>query len=245
MDMTQLVCLSQQLADYQSMDAIANNLANVSTPGYKRETPLFQEYVEQFAPAEGETGQQAVSFVQQMGSFRDLSEGHFDLTGAPFDVALNGQGYFVIQTANGPLYTRNGHFTLDGSGRIVNDNGDPVQGTGGDISVSANDGDIHIASDGTVSGTNGQIGQLNIVDFPNDRALVKEGDSLYSTTQAPQSAADATVQQGAVEVANVRPVIEISNMIEVMRSYQSTMNMTQTLSDLQRQTIDKLATTQS
>jgi flagellar basal-body rod protein FlgF len=245
MDMTQLVFLSQQMADYQSMDAVANNLANVSTPGFKRETPQFQAYLEQFAPAEGQTGQQSVNFATQMGSFRDLSEGPFEMTSAPFDVALNGQGYFTIQTANGPMYTRNGHFTLDASGRIVNDNGDPVQGTGGDISVSANDGDIHIASDGTVSGQNGQIGQLNIVDFPNDRALVKEGDSLYSTTQAPQSPSNTSVQQGAIESANVRPVIEISQMIEVMRSYQATLNMAQSQSDLQRQTIDKLATTQS
>ncbi len=245
MDMTQLVFLSQQMADYQSMDAIANNLANVSTPGFKRETPQFQAYLEQFAPGEGQTGQQSVNFVSQMGSFRDLSEGPLELTGAPFDVALNGQGYFTIQTANGPLYTRNGHFTLDASGRIVNDNGDPVQGTGGDIAVSVNDGDIHIASDGTVSGKNGQIGQLNLVDFPDDRALVKEGDSLYSTTQTPQSPTNTAVQQGAIETANVRPVIEISQMIEVMRSYQATLNMAQSQSDLQRQTIDKLATTQS
>jgi flagellar basal-body rod protein FlgF len=245
MDMTQLVFLSQQMADYQSMDAIANNLANVSTPGFKRETPQFQAYLEQMAPAEGQTGQQSVNFVAQMGSFRDLSEGPFELTGAPFDVALNGQGYFTIQTANGPLYTRNGHFTLDASGRIVNDNGDPVQGTGGDISISANDGDIHIAADGTVSGQNGQIGQLNIVDFRDDRALVKEGDSLYSTTQQSQSPTNTAVQQGAIETANVRPVIEISQMIEVMRSYQATLNLAQSQSDLQRQTIDKLATTQS
>lgn len=245
MDMTQLVCLSQQLAAYQSMDAIANNLANVSTPGFKREAPQFEDYVEQVTPAEGETAPQNVNFVQQTGSLRDLAVGSVDITGAPFDLALNGQGYFVIQTANGPLYTRNGHFTLDASGRIVNDNGDPVQGTGGDISISATDGDIHIASDGMVSGVNGQIGQLNIVDFPNDRALVKQGDSLYATTQDPEPAANATVQQGAMESSNVRPVIEISNMIEVMRSYQATMNLSQSLSDLKRQAIDKLATTQN
>lgn len=245
MDMTQLVLLSQQLAAYQSMDGVANNLANISTPGFKREGPRFEAFMEQFRPLEGQTGIQSVNFVQQTGSQRDLTEGDFQITSAPFDVALNGQGYFVVQSANGPLYTRNGHFTLDASGRIVDDAGDPVQGVGGDISVSANDGDIHIASDGTVSGKNGQIGQLNIADFPNDYALTKVGDSMYTTTQQPQPPANTSVMQGATENSNVRPVIEISNMIEIMRAYQMTMNLSQSLSQLQQQTIDKLATTPS
>ena len=188
MNTTLLVCLSQQLAAYQSMDSIANNLANVSTPGFKRETPKFQEYLDQVQPSEGQTGTQSVSFVQQTGMMRDMSEGHIDITNAPFDLAINGQGYFTVQTANGPRYTRNGHFSLDQSGRIVDDAGDPVQGGGGDISIQATDGDIHIAGDGTVSGINGQIGQLSIVDFANDRALVKEGGSLYSTTQTANTA---------------------------------------------------------
>lgn len=186
-----------------------------------------------------------MSYVQQTGSLRDLSQGHFDKTDATFDVALNGQGYFVVQTANGPRYTRNGHFTLDASGRIVTEAGDPVQGTGGDISISATDGTVHIASDGTVSGLNGTIGQLNVVDFANDRALVKEGDSLYSTSQSSQSATGTTVTQGSIESSNVQPVVEMSQMIEVTRSYQATMNLSQSQSDLQRQAIDKLATVQS
>lgn len=244
MDTGQTVFLSQQLAAYQSMDAIANNLANISTAGFKSEAPQFQEYMEQVQAPEGQTGTQTVSLVQQTGSVRDLSEGHIDMTGAPFDLALRGQGYFVIQTANGPRYTRNGHFELDASGRIVSDSGDPVQGAGGDITISATDGDITIASDGTVSGANGQIGQINIVDFPDDRALVKEGDSLYSTSQSSQSS-DATIVQGAIESSNVQPVVEMSNMIEVMRSYQASLNLSQSQSDLVRQAIDKLATVQS
>lgn len=245
MDNTQLVALSQQLAAYQSMDAIANNLANMSTPAFKRETPQFQEYIEQLQPAEGESGPQALSFVQNKGMLRDLSEGHVETTGAPFDLAINGQGYFVVQTAAGPRYTRNGHFSLDQEGRIVSDSGDPVQGEGGDISIASTDGDIHIAADGTVSGINGQIGKLSIVDFPSDSALVKQGGSLYSTAQASQPATGAIIKQGALENSNVQPVVEMSNMIEVMRSYQATANLSQSQSDLTRQSIDKLATIQS
>jgi flagellar basal-body rod protein FlgF len=245
MNNTELVCLSYQLAAYQSMDAIANNLANMSTPAFKRETPQFQEYVDSVRPGEGETGTQSVSYVQQKGMLRDLSAGTIEMTNAPFDCAINGQGYFVIQTANGARYTRNGHFTLDGDGRIVTGDGDPVQGDGGDISISADDGDIHIGADGTVSGAKGQIGKLSVVDFPNDRALMKQGDSLYATTQPSQPATGASIQQGGIESSNVRPVIEMSNMVEVMRSYQAIANLSQSHSDLMRQAIDKLATIQS
>jgi flagellar basal-body rod protein FlgF len=245
MDTTQLVCLSQELSAYQSMDSIANNLANVSTPGFKGEAPKFQEYLDQEQPSEGQTGTQSVSFVQQTGMMRDMSEGHIDITSAPFDAAINGSGYFVVQTANGTRYTRNGHFSLDQSGRIVDDAGDPIQGQGGDITIQQTDGDIHIAGDGTVSGINGQIGQLNIVDFADDRALVREGASLYSTTQIANTATDATVQQGAIESSNIQPVVEISKMIEVMRSYQAVINLSTSQANSEQQTLDKLATVQS
>ncbi len=245
MDNTQLILLSEQLAAIRSMDAIANNLANMSTTGFKRETPQFQEFVEQVQPAEGQTGTQSLSFVQNTGMLRDLSGGHIVTTNAPFDCAINGQGYFVIQTANGALYTRNGHFSLDASGQIVTDNGDPVQGDGGNISISPDDGDIHIAADGTVSGVKGQIGKISLVDFANDAALVKQGDSLYSTTQPSQPATTASIKQGTIESSNVEPVVEMSNMIEAMRSYQATANLSQSQSALTQQAIDKLATIQS
>ena len=240
MDNSLLVSLSHQLAAYRSMDVIANNLANVSTPGFKREAAKFEEYVTQVIPSEGQTGPQTVSFVKDAGVMRDVSEGNIENTGAPFDVALNGAGYFAVQTQQGERYTRDGHFTLDASGQIVTSDGNPILGDGGPITITPDDGDVHIGTDGTVSGKNGQIGKLRVVDFANDRALVKEGSSLYSTTQTPNTAADATVRQGMLESSNVQPVIEISKMIEVMRSYEATASLSSSQEDLMRQAIDKL-----
>ena len=241
MDNSLLIGLSHQLASYRSMDVIANNLANLSTPAYQREEPTFKEYVAQVPPAEGQTGTQTLSFVQDAGVVRDLSEGHFDTTNAPFDMAIHGKGYFAVQTAAGERYTRNGHFTLDAGGQIVTSNGDPVQGDGGAITVTPDDGEVHIAQDGTVSGKNGTIGKVRVVDFANERALVKEGASLYDANgQSPASADNFTLQSGMLESSNVQPVIEISNMIEVMRAYQATASMSQTQEDLMRQAIDKL-----
>ena len=240
MDNTLLISLSHQIASYRSMDVIANNLANASTPAYQREEPTFQEFVARVSPAEGQSGPQSLSFVQDSGVVRDLSEGRLETTGAPFDLAIHGKGYFVVQTANGDRYTRNGHFSLNDSGQIVTSNGDPVQGDGGPVTISPDDGDIHIAADGTVGGKTGQIGRLRVVDFANPRLLTKQGASLYATDQSPVAADGFKLQSAMLETSNVEPVIEISHMIEVMRAYQATATLTQSQEDLMRQAIDKL-----
>jgi flagellar basal-body rod protein FlgF len=241
MDNTLLVNLSHQLASYRSMDVIANNLANVSTPAFKREAVLFEEYVKQMPATEGEkSGPHKVSFVQDRGVVRDLSEGTFEATGAPFDFALNGNAYFVVATPNGDRYTRNGHFTLDAGGRLTTEDGNAVQGDGGEVTITTDDGDVTVAQDGTISGKQGQIGKLRMVQFANERQMKKEGASLYSTTESPTDAEGVKVTQGMIETSNVKPVIEISHMIEVMRAYQATATLSQSQEDLMRQAITKL-----
>jgi flagellar basal-body rod protein FlgF len=222
------------------MDVIANNIANVSTPGFKRDTAKFEEYITRVAPSEGQTGMQSVSFVKDAGVSRDLSQGNIQDTGAPFDFAINGNGYFVVQTPTGMRYTRDGHFTLDANGQVVNSDGYALQGDGGAITITSSDGDVQVGRDGTVSGKTGQIGKLQLVDFANDRALVREGSNLYSTSQSPVTAATATVGQGMLESSNVQPVLEISHMIEVMRAYQATASLSQSQEDMIRQAVNKL-----
>lgn len=245
MDNTLLVSLSHQLASYRAMEVIANNIANMSTPAYKREQVQFQQYVEELPPAEGQTQPQTLTFVQDAGVTRDLSEGQLQRTNAPYDLAINGKGYFEIQTANGPRYTRNGHFALDAEGRLVTAGGNPVMGDGGEITITPDDGDIHIAADGTVSGKLGQLGKLKVVSFADESALTKEGAGLYATTQTAQSVDLPNIEQGTIETSNVQPVVEISQMLDVLRAYQATANLTQTQEDLMRQAIDKLGSVQS
>ena len=240
MDNTLLVGLSHQLAAYRSMEVIANNIANLSTPAYKCEHAQFHEYVEELPPAEGQTEPQTLSFVQDAGILRDMKEGQFTRTNAPFDLAINGRGFFQIQTANGPRYTRNGHFSLDSQGRLVTGAGDPVMGDGGVITITPDDGDIHIAADGTVTGRQGQLGKLKLVDFADTSTLTKEGAGLYATTQPAQPVETPNIQQGMIESSNVQPVAEISHMLEVLRSYQAVATLTQSQETLMRQAIDKL-----
>ena len=246
MDNTQLVNLSYQLAAYRSMDVIANNLANVSTPGFKRESTKFEEFISQVQPSEEESGPQPISFVQDTGTIRDLSQGNLVNTGSQFDLAIGGQGYFALQAPDGSQrYTRDGHFTLDPTGNIVDANGNALQGQGGSLSISTEDGDIHIGKDGVVTGAKGQLGQVKVVSFDNERALVKEGGTLYSTTQTANPVTTPNIQQGMLESSNVSPVTEISHMLEIMRSYQATANLSQSQQQLMSNAIDKISSVQS
>ena len=240
MDNTLLVSLSHQLAAYRSMDVIANNIANVSTPAYKREGVKFEEYVAAMQPSETETGTQYVSFVVDKGTVRDLNEGRIERTGAPFDLAINGKGFFVVQTPAGERYTRDGHFQLDADGNLVTSDGNKVMGEGGEITVAPDDGDIHIGADGIITGAKGQLGKVRVVAFDNEQAMLKEGSSLYTSSETPKAADKASVQQGMLEASNVEPVVEISHMIEVTRAYQLTANITQSQQDLMRQAVSKL-----
>ena len=244
MDNASLVSLSYQLAAFRSMDVIANNLANASTPGFKRESVKFEEYVQPVQPAEGQSGSQSLAFVRDAGVVRDLSDGSLEHTGSPYDLAINGNGYFAVQTPAGERYTRNGHFSLNSEGVIVTGEGYPLLGEGGPITVSVDDGDISFGADGTVSGKQGQIGKVRMVDFANERAMTKEGSSLYATSQSPAPASGAALSQGMLESSNVQPVLEISRMIEVMRAYEATATLAKNTDDLKRQAVEKLGTVQ-
>src|ERR1017187_7645878 len=189
MDNSLLVSLSQQLAAYRSIDVIANNPANASTPGFKREAAKFEEFIVQVRPAEDQTAPQSLSFVKDAGVMRDLGQGELRSTGAPLDFAINGKGYFTVQTPAGMRYTRDGHFTLDQNGQLVTSDGYPVQGDGGAITITPDDGNVSVGPDGTISsilnGASNQIGKLQIVDFANERTMIKQGANLYTTSQTP------------------------------------------------------------
>jgi flagellar basal-body rod protein FlgF len=228
MDGAALVNLSNLMAKFRSIDVIANNIANASTPGFKREVAKFEEFLKQMPPSEGEEKPEILSLVADVGVTRDLSQGSINLTGAPYDLAINGSGYFVVQTPQGERYTRNGHFTLDGQGRLVTSGNDVVITESGPVTITPTDGAVSIAPDGTVSSKTATLGKIRIVDFPDPSRLKKEGASLYSSDQVAKPAA-GEIRQGAIENSNVEPVIEIAKMIEVMRAYEAASGLMKSL----------------
>lgn len=244
MDSALIVSLSNQMVLRRKMDIIANNLANQSTTAFKREEALFEELttpVEVRDVVDGEPRTVQVRFVRDWGVIRDLKEGQFVATEAPLDVAIKGDGYFKIATDDGDRYTRNGHFKLDNRGRIVSNEGHPVLSDGGgEILLSPGDEPIKIAGDGTISTRAGIIGRIGVVEFENEGAMRKTGENLYETEESPIRSTDSKLVQGMLERSNVEPIIEMTQMIEVMRAYQHSSEIIQSSEDMTRRAVQKL-----
>jgi len=236
MENTIFIGLSRQMALRREMDVVANNLANMNTTAYKRQTVLFQEYLID-AGTEGES-----SYVIDFGLARDVTEGRLQKTDNPFDLAITGNGYLVVETEEGPRYTRNGRLHLNEDGVLVASSGDPVMNqNGAEVTISDADGAIEIAPDGTISTRLGIIGRLEVVTFQDMQALQPGAAGLYSTDEAPEPAPDVKIRQGLLERSNVEPIVEMTNMINVLRSYQSSQKLLDTDHDLLRKAIDRLA----
>ena len=245
-----LIGLSRQMVLERQMDVVANNVANLNTTGFKADNSLFEQYLmpvareNRFGPAD-----RPVSFVNDRGTWRNMNQGGVQATGNPLDVAIDGDGYFAVQTPNGERYTRNGSMQINAQGQLVTTDGMPVLGDNGPIVFQPTDHDISITKDGRVSVLEGNVttteslrGTLRIVRFANPAQLQKEGNNLYSSTGGGATPdTNPRLVQGSVEKSNVNGVIEISRMIQISRAYQQTATLLQQQSDLHKNAIHELA----
>jgi flagellar basal-body rod protein FlgF len=237
MQNSEFISLSLQTALRVQMDVVANNLANMNTTAFKSEHTLFKEYL-----VETENGED-VSFVQDWGLVRDTTAGKLDTTGNPLDIAISGDGYFVVETDSGIQYTRNGHFRLNDVGQLVSSDGSLVLDDGGQpILFTEFDTNIKIAGDGTISSDAGVLGRLDVVNFENQQLLKKASNSKYTTDQAPFPATAVTTLQGMIEGSNVNPILEMTDMIRVNRAYQANANLQTNINESQREMLRRIAT---
>ena len=221
MENTSLIALSRQGALQRQMNVVANNIANMNTAGFKGEKMMFIEHLVKSAGGDRVSGDN-LAFVRDIATARDTSEGPLERTGNPLDVALRGDGYFVIETKEGERYSRSGRFRLDEGGQLVTDRGDPVLSDGGQpFFFSPADKDISISRDGTVATENGQLGRIRVVEFENQQNLQATAGGLYQTEEQPLDVDSPDVVQGMLEGSNVEPIIELTRMIEVSRSYDA------------------------
>ncbi len=237
MENASLVALSKQMVLRRQMDLIANNIANANTDGFKAERMLFATYLQPIGP------QGTAAFVQDIAVAHDLREGDIATTGNPLDIAIKGEGFLPVDTTDGVRYTRGGHFRLDKDGVIVTSNGHPLLGDDGfPIIAAPGDTDIAISPDGVVTAEGGiEIGRLAVVTFDNLYALTRVAGGLYRTDQTPIPADRAEIVQGAVERSNVEPVVEMTRMIALLRSYQSTQRLIQQQDQLRQRAIGVLS----
>jgi flagellar basal-body rod protein FlgF len=201
----------------QALDLVANNLANVSTPGFRAQHEVFRSLLASSSILPMSGLNQAVNNYSVLGGSQlDFTQGSLEKTGNDLDLAIQGSGFFVAQTANGQVFTRNGNFHVSPKGRLVTAEGDPVLGDSGLIDIVG--GPVSVSSDGTISVNGAVAGQLRIVDFPAGTNLTNVGATYYSAppkTEVP--AQGASVQQGSLESSNVNPVASAVELVTLQR----------------------------
>ncbi len=201
---------------------IAHNLANVSTVGFKRSFNLFSE------PAK--SGQSDDSRHNPLSKpVVDFSQGSFVQTGRSLDFAIYGNGFFVVETPDGPLYTRNGMFYTNENGQIVDSKGRTIAGMNGPINIPNNIdlNELHISDDGTIAAGAANLGKFRIVDFrEQEESLVPVGASCFLNPDKqldPDIATGIEIKQGYQESSNVQMVQELVDMLMVSRLYEANM----------------------
>lgn len=249
------IAASGMITETKHTDMIANNLANASTTGYKRDDMAIREFeplllrrindhsadtdVTSFKgfridgncpPRVGMLG--LGSAVDEIAT--DHLQGAMQTTGNTYDVAISGEGYFVVNTIDGPRYTRDGGFYRSNSGRLQNMRGqDVLSSRGRPITIPENAQNVTIASDGRIYANGGEIGQIDVVAFDGKNSLVKQGDNLYRPQGGAQPRpATGTVEQGMLEMSNTSIVTEMVELINNYRVYEAGSKAVQTQDSL-------------
>jgi flagellar basal-body rod protein FlgF len=237
MDTGIYVALSKEIGIFRDMEVTSNNLANMTTTGYDSNTLLFKDYLVPDTTREGK-----VAYANDIATYRDTSQGNLVTTSAPLDAAIEGQGYFVVQTPLGPRYTRNGNFKTSPAGLLVTSEGYPVLDQSSQpITFDEADRVVQIRDDGTINVDNTDRATLKIVQFDNEQLLERVGNTLYKSDAKPKPAENITVVNGMLESSNVKPVLALTHMLYVSRSISDTATYISAIDTLSRKASDTLA----
>jgi len=242
MDNVMMIGLSRQIILRREMDVTANNIANASTAGFKAERVLVE--AEPGTPARAQDGSRKLSYVDEWGLGRNFSQGAIDPTGRPLDFAIEGEGFFVVETPAGEqAYTRDGRFTLNADGELVASDGARVLSEQGlPILIDPAGGEIVAEAGGVLTQNGLPLGNLGVVRFEDRGVLSKTGDNRFTAPDdaEPEPMLDPVVRQGASESSNVAPIIELVRMLEVSRTYRSVTRMLEDTDRLSRDAVGRL-----
>jgi flagellar basal-body rod protein FlgF len=248
---------SAALAYEKRMEVVANNLANLNTAGFKRDNVSFQAYMldntgssRPVNPPYPQTASPESFWVEYKG-WTDYSQGALQQTGNPFDLALEGKGFFSVQSPDGELYTRRGNFCLNPDGVLVTQEGWPVMGDGGEIRVAAGNSDrraleVTVGEDGVLQVNGTKVGRLQVSDFSAPDSLIKVNGCYFksgSSQAAPEPMEDCRISQGFLEMANVEAVQAMTEMIEINRGYESYQRVIRSIDELNSQSINEVGRT--
>lgn len=215
MDNASYTALTRQSGLMREMQIVANNIANTATAGFRQEGLIFSEHVQRI---EGDA-----SLSMALGNVRQTSmiQGALTQTGGNYDLAIEGDGFFLIETDFGDRLTRAGNFSPDAAGNLVTPNGHRVLDTGrAPVFVPPDATDLTISPDGTISTGGRPIGQIGVFYPLNPNSMIREDGVLFRTDDDIEPALNGRVLQGFLEGSNVDPVSQIARMIEVQRAYE-------------------------
>lgn len=239
------------LAYEKQLQILSNNLANVNTAGFKKDRGRFREFSLSDAADNRNLplqpgGPQAPEYWMEYSTYTDFSAGALRKTGRPFDLALSGHGFFCVQTPDGVMYTRRGDFTVSADETLVSQEGFPVLGKSGEIRLklekpSGDRREFSISEDGTVTVDGSEVDRLRIVDFTQSHALEKAGHNYYRALK-PRALEELDeglmVSQGYLELSNVDTIRMMTEMIEVLRGYESYQKVMRSVDDMNAKLIN-------
>ena len=240
MDNASYIAITRQSGLMKEMSLVANNMANIDTVGFKREGAIFSEYI---VAAGGRSDTQSPRHSVSMGRLAahsgDFIEGSMRPTGGSMDVAIEGEGFFLVNIEGQTQLTRAGNFMTDANGTLINVDGYPVlDAAEGEIQIPPDVAQIAISEDGSISGNGNEIGRIGVVTAAL-QTMSRQGNNNFIATEGFAPAEFPKVRQGFLEESNVNPMSEIARMIEVQRYYDAG----QKLFDMEDDRMKKMITT--
>lgn len=241
MENTSFISLSGMAALRRQMDVVANNMANMNTPSFKAQFTVVNEYRDRT------TFRESVSMAQDFAVLRDLRSGAITPTDNPLDLAIDGDGFFAMETSSGPRFTRDGGFSMDANRVIVNRSGLPVlDAQNRPIQVPELVSDVRIHPNGEIEYTDPTNNEINtlatlrLVRFENPHYMKPLGEGLYETEETPLPVTNTKVVQFAREASNVNPILTMTEMIDVQRRYSSAQKLLESEDEREKQMLQRL-----
>jgi len=216
MDNAGYTTLTRQSGLLREMQSVANNIANLSTTGYRAEGVVFAEYV---VPTDGPGGSLSMASAEVRKT--DTQQGQLTQTGGTFDFAIEGPGFFQVETPQGMRLTRAGAFTPNEAGELANPDGYRLLDVGGaPIFVPPDAGSLHVAADGTLSAGGRPLTQIGLFQPADPISMTRDAGTLFATDAGIDPVEDGTILQGFLEDSNVDAVSQVARMIEVQHAYE-------------------------
>ena len=225
----------------QSLDLLANNMANSSTNGYKADGEFYSLYTSEAAA--GEVNDPAATLPTVERQWTDFAQGLLEPTNNPLDFGLSGKGFFVANGPSGPLYTRNGTFHLTTDGTVVTADRYPLLDQNNQPITAQLNVPINVGTDGTIYQGGQVLTQFKVVNFNDPSVLLKQGNNYFKNTsdQKPVDATDVEVHQGQVEDANTSPAKGAVRLVNLMRQFEMMQKAVSIANDMGEKAIQEVA----